>query len=315
LEPGDIMVRVPEDEEFSELVLRRAKSPEKNAFHTNLDMGGNNIASVAGIAAAKGNIGAVSSSDFLLTGAETDKKNRNEIGLLRADKAWFSATDGNPLTIVKGDLKTGAFSAASIADYGEAPNLVATNAEVKDFHMTGGRSGFTGPGHWEIGATAYFTNITLSVDRLSLSSYLDTSRGQNAYLSADDPGRLEYAAGTGIRANVVKADNVVMRDQISAELVVGGTGRALLEIRPGGTTSLSDAELLGINNDTIKIPLSPGGNDGRLESCRSIITNAGGRYNAASLANNLACQFVMYNRIERRIDIKKCLMDGGEKCE
>jgi len=315
LNPNDIMVRVPEDAEFSELVLRRAKDSKKNSFHTNLDMGGNNIVAVRAIAAAKGEIKSVSSSDFLLTGAETDRKNRNEIGGIRADKAWFSASDGNPLTIVRGDLKTGTFSSASIANYGDAPNMTAKEATVKDFHMTGGHSGFNGPAHWEIGATARLTNIILSVDRISLSSYLDTSRGQNAYLSADGSGGLEYAAGSGVKANVIKTDNIVMRDQISAELVVGGTGRALLEIRPGGTTSLPDALLAGIDNDLLRIPLNPGGNDGRLESCRSIIANAGGRYNAASLASNLACQFVMYNRIERRIDIKKCLMAGGAKCD
>ena len=314
LDPNDIMVRIPEDEEFSELVRRRAKAPEKNIFHTDLDMGGNDVGAVRTLEAETGKFKSVRTIGFSLSGTEPDRKNKNEIGLVRADKVRFSASIGNPLTIVRSDLKTGTFSAAEIANFGEAPALTAKEARGKSFAMTAGRAGFYGPARWEIKGTANFTNVTLNIDKLGLSSFLDTSRGQNAYVDQNSPSELEYSSLSGVRANIIKTDNIVMRDQISAELNVGGRGRAMIEIRPGGASSLPDVLLVGIDNDLLSIPLSAAGNDGRLESCRSVISGADGRYNAASLADAIACRFVMYNRIEQRIDIKKCLMDGGEKC-
>lgn len=311
--PDDILVLVPEEEEFSELILRNAKNPDKNIFHTNIKMDGNNITSVAALSANNGKIKNVAASDFLLSGIETDRKNKNDIGLVRARKVWFSAANGNPLTIVRSDLRTGLFSATSVANYGDAPNLTARNVEVRDFSMAAGKTGFAGPSQWNINTTASFTNITLNVERLSLSSFLDTSRGQDIFLN-EDGSSLEYMAGSGIRAKTLRTDNIIFRDQISSELLSGGTGAALLEIRPAGTTSLPDASLAGINNDQLKIPISAEDNSGKLETCRAIISRLGGKYNAASLADNIVCRFVLYNRIERRIEIKKCLLDGGTQC-
>lgn len=309
-----ILVRVPEDEEFSELIMRQAKDPSKNIFHTDLKMDGNNISAVRALSANTGKIKNVGANDFVLSGIETDRKNKNEIGGMRAGKIWFSARDGNPLTIMRSDLKTGQFFASSIANYGETPSLAAGLVTIRDFNMTAGRTGFTGPSEWNINASANFTNMTLSVEKLSISSYLDTSRGQDVFLNADDPNQLEYQSGSGIRADVMKTDNIVLRDQISSDLLAGGTGGTMIEIRPAATSLLPDAILVGINNDSLVIPLSASDNLGKTESCKNIISRFGGRYNSASLADNIICQFVLYNRIERRIEIKKCLMSGGAKC-
>jgi len=251
----------------------------------------------------------------LLSGVEADRKNKNDIGTIRAGRARFSSSDGNPLTIVRSDLMTGPFSAASIANYGEAPTLTAGSVEIRDFNMTAGRTGFAGPGKWDIKTSANFVNITLNVERLTLSSFLDTTRGQDVFLDSENPDQIEYAAGSGVRANKVLADNIILRDQISSELLSGGTGLALLEIRPAGTTVLPDVSVSGINNDGLKIPVSAEDNAGKLETCKSIITNLGGKYGSDSLSDSIICQFIMYNRIERRIDIKKCLQGGGgEEC-
>jgi hypothetical protein len=310
---SDMLILVPEDDDFSELVARKAKNPDKNIFHTNLKMGGHNLSAVSAFSANSGKIKNVSAGDFLLSGIETDRKNKNEIGTLHAGKVWFSAASGNPLTITRSDLMTGVFSAASVANYGDLPNLTAGTVTVRDFNMAAGKTGFTGPTTWEINTAANLTNITLSVERLSLSSFLDTSRGQDVFLNSEGTD-VEYTAGSGVRAGLVKTDNIIFRDQISSELLNGGTGDAILEIRPAGTSVLPDILLTGINNDSLKIPITAADNSGKTETCKTVIARLGGKYNAASLADNIVCQFVLYNRIEQRIEIKKCLMNGGTKC-
>jgi len=312
LNPRDILVRVPEDEEFSELVARSARNPQNNLFHTDLDMSGNNIAGIRLLSANTGKIKNIGVSEFRLSGIETDRRNRNEIGLVRAGRVWFMGAD-NPLTITRQDLRTGSFVVSSIANHGDAPSLVAGEITVRDFNMAAGRTGFSGPSIWEVRTNAFFVNLTLNVERLNISSFLDTSRGQDVFLDATG-GVLQYTAGSGIRANTIKTDNIILRDQISSELLQGGTGAAILEIRPAGTSMLPDIQLTGINSDRLQIPLNAMDNSGRLETCRNVITGLGGRYNSASLANNIVCQFVMYNRIEHRIEIKKCLLAGGTNC-
>jgi len=309
----DILVRVPEDEEFTELLPRASKNPSRYAFHTDLDMGNHNITGVGGLAANAGDMKTVSASDFVLSGVEADKKNQNNIGMLRAGSVYFSSPDGNPLTIIKSDLTTKSFAAASIANHGDAPTLTADKTTVRDFNMTAGRTGFTGPPRWTIKTDAFFTNITLSVEKLSISSFLDASRGQDVFL--DESGSVvEYSSGSGVRANTIKTDNIIMRDQISSALLAGGFGASMIEIRPSGTSLLPDALISSINNDMLAIPLSAADGSGKNETCRAIIGRLGGRYNSQSLAANIICRFVMYNRIERRIEIKKCLLAGGTNC-
>jgi hypothetical protein len=310
---NDIIVRVPEDEEFSELVMRRAKNPEKNVFHTDLQMDGNNVGAAAVLTAMSGGIKNVIAGDFRLSGIEADRKNKNDIGTLRAGKVWFSDSEGSPLSIVRADLRTGTFSAGSIAGWGDRPVLVADNVSVREFNMSAGRTGFAGPAEWDIKTNASFTNITLSVEKLAVSSFVDTSRGQDVYFD-ESSGETEAATGSGIRTDTIKADSITLRDQISSELLAGGAGAAIIDIRPAGTSVLPDAQVDGISGDALKIPLAAADNSGKTESCRAIITRLGGKYNSASLAGSIVCQFVMYNRIERRIDIKKCLMGGGANC-
>jgi hypothetical protein len=314
LSPDDILVRVPEDDEFSELVSRSSKKPGKNVFHTDLEMDGRDVSAVGTLSANAGRAKNAAANDFVLSGTESDRKNRNDIGTVRAGSVRFSASDGNPLTITRSDLKTGLFSAGSIANYGDLPALTAGRLAVRDFNMTAGRSGFAGPAHWDIKTNAFLTNIILSVEKLSIASFLDTSRGQDVFLSPDDSNQLEYTAGSGVRATTVKAAHIVLRDQISSDLLAGGSGDALLEIWPAGTSVLQDVLVSGINNDSLNIPISAADNSGKLETCRSIIARFGGRYNQASLSDYVICRFVMLNRIEHRIEIKKCLLGGGTNC-
>ena len=266
LDPDDILIRVPEDVEFSELVSKSAKNPEKNMFHTNLLMDGNNLNSVGLLSGNFGEIKNISASDFVLSGNKA-----NKIGKVSVGNVWFSSDDGNPLTITRSDFRTGIFSASSIANYGNTPSLTAGKLKIHDFNMTAGRVNFSGPKIWEIKTSADFTNIVITTERLTLSSFIDASRGQDVFLSSDSSS-VETQAGSGINVEVLKTDNIILRDQISSDLLAGGTGASLLEIRPAGTSSLPDILLDGLNNNYLKIPLAAIDNTGKIETCASIIS-------------------------------------------
>jgi len=313
LNPDAIYVRVPDSDEFSEMVGRNMKNPEKTPFHTTLKMDGNNIAGVQGLSAYSAEIANITANDLMLSGTDADKKNKNAIGGIRANRVVFSSKDGSPLVVSRGDLSVENLTANSVGNFLDPPALSTAAIAIRDFNMTAGRTGFTGPAVWDIKTSATMTNITLSVEKINISSFIDATRGQDAYVE-DDGTIAEYTSGSGIKVDVIKTDNIILRDQISSSLLAGGTGAAILEIRPAGTSVLPDVLVAQINNDALQIPVSAADNNGKLESCKTIITRFGGKYNAQSLAQNITCQFVMYNRIERRIDMKKCMDDGGENC-
>ena len=311
--PNDILMRVPDEDEFSELVHRRTRNPERNAFHTSLGMEDNNISGVRGLTAATGRIRQVTAREFMLSGADIDRRTRNEIGNIRTDRLSFSSSDNNPLTITRGDLRVRQLTAGSVGAFGAPPNLAVVGLEGGDFSMAAGRTTFAGPSRWDIRTSANFINITLNVERLTLSSFLDASRGQDVFLD-DFDGVPQAPSGVGIRTAIIRTNSIVLRDQISSDLLSGGQGLAILEIRPSDVSRLPDVLLATINNDSLRIPISPEDNEGRMETCRAIISRTNMRYHNNSLANNIICQFVMYNRIERRLDILQCLQDGRDRC-
>lgn len=304
LSPDDILVRVPNDEEFSELIIKNSKNPNANIFHTDLGMSNNDIKNIGTLSSSNGKIKNIAAGDFFISG-NPDRKNRNDVGEIKTSTALFSSTDGNPLTITKSDLKTGIFWAESIANFGDLPMLVTDKIFVHDFNMASERTDFNGPGTWDVSGDASFTNVSVSVERLGISSFLDAS----------SPDIFGSTTSVGIQTDVLKTGSIILRDQISSELLSGKTASALLEIRPAGVSILPDVLLSSINNDSIKIPSEASDNNGKTETCRSIITKMGKTYDESSLTDNIICQFVMYNRIEHRINIKECLLNGRTDCQ
>jgi hypothetical protein len=105
-----------------------------------------------------------------------------------------------------------------------------------------------------------------------------------------------------------------MRDQTSTALSSGGTGAVILDIRPAGTTMLPDVLLEGIDNDGVEILASPAADDSRTVNCESFVKKLEGAYNSRSLSQYLICQYLYWQNLERRIDIKQCLMAGRSDC-
>ena len=90
----------------------------------------------------------------------------------------------------------------------------------------------------------------------------------------------------------------------------------IIDIRPAGVSVLPDANVDGINNDSIAIIMRADDDSGATTNCRNVIGSIGGEesYNNNSLAQNIVCRYIFWQRLEQRIDLKKCLLEGNSKC-
>jgi hypothetical protein len=316
LDESAVYIRVPAAEEYSELVRKKESQPDANSFMSDLFMSGFSVKSIGSLSAKSVAADSVMADSLTLYGIEDGRKIKNKIAGIAADKAIFSGDGGGAaaLTIQKGSLSVKDISARTVSQFGDAGNLTADVVSVHDFSMAAGRTGFSGPAKWEVKGDAVLENVTLSVERLDISSFINASRGQDVFISDDG---LSYSVKTGIEADYAAIANITVRDQISSSLAAGGTGPVILDIRPAGTTVLPDAFVNGIDNDAVFIPSSHDDNTGKTASCKSIIDSldsGGMNYNKQSLAQHLVCQFVFWQRLEKRIDMKKCLMEGRSGC-
>ena len=118
----------------------------------------------------------------------------------------------------------------------------------------------------------------------------------------------------GVDVKNIYAANISLRDQTSYGLLNGQSGPLLIDIRPAGTSLLPDVYVDTIDNDSFEIIEDPKATDTKMISCRDVITGLNGNYNKKSLVQNIICQYVFWQRLEARIDIKQCLMSGRSDC-
>ena len=69
-----------------------------------------------------------------------------------------------------------------------------------------------------------------------------------------------------------------------------------------------------VNNDKFSIIKDVFADNGDTITCKDLIVDFDGVYNTKSLAQNIICQYVFWQRLEHRINIKQCLMAGGSDC-
>ena len=259
--------------------------------------------------------GAFESAQFTtlsLYGVEENKKSKNKISDLYANKAVFQSADGSAaLSLSHGKINTGSASLRTISRFGTTGGFESNTASVYDFSMTEGRTGFNGPSDWIVRGSVLADNFSFTVDRLDIGSYLDASRGQDVYI---DPEKLAYVTNKGIDVKNIYAANISLRDQTSYGLLNGQSGVLLVDIRPAGTSLLPDVLVDGINNDSFEIIADPKDDEGKMVTCQDIISGIGETYNAKSLSQNIICQYVFWQRLESRINIKQCLQSGRDDC-
>lgn len=297
---------------YSDIVRRNEPDLENSGFLTDLDMGGNILNNVGNGFAVRGEFDTAQFGTLSVVGVEGGKKVRNKIGDMVASKTVFQGHDGeSALTLTRGKLTADNANVRTISLFGDTGNFTAVDTSVYEFAMTAGFTGFTGPGKWDVRGNVVSNNINFSVERLDVSSYINTTRGQDVFIDSDT---LEYSSKSGLDVGILYASSVTLRDQTSSALADGRTGAVILDIRPGGTTLLPDAYVNGIDNDAFAIIRNPSADSADTVSCKEIIAGLEGVYNKQSLAQYLICQYVYWQRLEQRIDIKQCLMAGRSDC-
>lgn len=304
-------VVVPIDTVYSDIVSRK-ETDENIGFLSELDMNDNNIDKVGVLFARNGAFETAQFNTLVLYGLESGRNEKNSISDIYANRTVFQSADGGAaLSMGRGELNVSDLSLRTISKFGTAGGFESNYASVYEFSMAEGKTGFSGPSDWMVSGSVRADNFSFNVDRLEIGSYLDASRGQDVYV---DSNSLQYNTKMGIDVKNIYAANISLRDQTSYGLLNGQTGPLLIDIRPAGTSLLPDVYVDTIDNDSFEIIEDPKSADTKMISCRDVITGLNGNYNKKSLVQNIICQYVFWQRLEARIDIKQCLMSGRSDC-
>ena len=308
-----VRVGIELNDVYSDVVRRNETNLENSGFLSDLNMGGFVLDNVGNLFSVTGDLTSAQFDTLTISGQEAGKKVRNNIADISATKTIFQSTTGEAaLTLTKGTLHTDSATVKTISMFGDTGNFTADDVSVYELTMTAGRSGFTGPGEWNVRGSVVSNNISFSVERLDVSSYLSLVRGQDVFI---DNETLEYSTKSGIEVGTLYTSNITLRDQTSSGLGDGKSGAVILDIRPSGTSLLPDALVGDINNDAFQIIADPSSDDGKTISCADVIKDYEGVYHKQSLSQNLICQYLYWQRLEQRINIKQCLMAGGSDCK
>lgn len=308
---NNIHVSIPIDSMYSDIVSKKEKD-ENIGFLSELDMDSNNIDKVGVLFARNGEFQTADFNNLVLYGVETSRNDKNKIKDFYMGKAVFQGADGGAaLAVSRGDISVGDATLRTISKYGTAGSFESNVASVYDFSMSEGRTSFSGPSDWLVRGNVRADNFSFSVERLDIASFLDASRGQDVYV---DPTSLQYTNNSGIDVNNIFAANITLRDQTSYGLLNGQTGPAIIDIRPAGVSVLPDVLIDTVNNDSFEIIADPKDDESKMVSCKDVIAGIGENYNSKSLSQNIICQYVFWQRLESRINIKQCLMEGRSDC-
>lgn len=311
-EDGVVRVGIELADVYSDVVRRNEPDLDNSGFLADLNMGGFVLDNVGNLFSVRGEFETAQFGTLTISGFESGRKARNDIKNMTATKTVFQSKTGeSALSLTRGVLTADSANVRTMSMFGDAGALSVLNAGVYEFSMTAGRSGFVGPSKWDVRGNALTGNITFSIERLDISSFLNATRGQDVYIDSES---LEYSSKSGIEVGTIYASNITVRDQTSNALSAGGSGAVILDIRPAGTTMLPDVCVDDIDNDAISVISRPSADETDLIDCETIIKNLEGVYNPKSLSQNLICQYVYWQNIESRINIKQCLMAGRSDC-
>ena len=306
-----IEVTVPVDTVYSDVVSKK-EIDENVGFLSELDMNNNSVDGVGVFFARNGAFETAHFTTLSLYGLESGRDGNNKISDLYANRTVFQSTDGGAaLSLARGELNVSDLSLRTISKFGTAGGFESNSAAVYEFSMAEGKTGFTGPADWYVHGSLRADNFSFAVDRLDVGTYIDASRGQDVYI---DSSTLSYNTKMGIDVQNIYASNISLRDQTSYGLLNGQSGSLLIDIRPAGTSLLPDAYVDTINNDSFEIIANAKDTGGKTVSCKEIISGIGETYNSKSLAQNIICQYVFWQRLESRINIKQCLENGRNDC-
>jgi len=307
-----IRINVPLDSVYTDIVIKKEKDIDNANFLSDLNLGKFNLNTVDTIFSRNGVFETTQASSLIANGVEQGRKDRNRITTLNSIKTVFQSFDGNSaLSLTKGVLTTGTLSAKTISKFGDGGNLIANIASVYNFEMSEGKTSFYGPLTWNVHGSLEADKVNFSVERLDINGNINASSGQNVYVNLDS---LEYNLKSGIEVGDIYISNITLKDQTSYGLASGSTGSTIVDIRPANTSVLPDIYLSSIDTSNDKIISQVKDTDGNTTDCKSIIADLNVTYNQHSLSQYIICQYVFWQRLENRIDIKQCLLDGKSDC-
>ena len=310
---GNIDIGIQLGDMYSDVVRRNDKNSDLSGFLTDLDLGGFRFDNIGNILAMNASFDTGEITTLTIDGTEAGRKERSNIANIKTDKVVFQSTSGEAgLSLSRGTLNADTVVGRTVAKFGDTGNITVVDAAVNTFDMSAGRTGFTGPNNWDIGGNIIASRISFGVERLQVDSVINAARGQDVFI---DTSTLKYSTASGIDTDYLYASNITLRDQTSESLSHGGSGAAIIDIRPAGTSLLPDALVGTIDNGAFSIIANAEDDDDKTVDCRSIISGIGNTYNQKSLAQYIVCQYVFWQRLEHRIDIKQCLIGGGNACK
>ena len=213
---GDnIEVDIPFDVKYTDIVSK-TETDENVGFLSELDMADNNIDGIEVLFARNGEFESAQFNTLALFGVEQNKKDKNKISDLYANKTIFQTADGgSAFALSKGDINTESASLRTVSRFGTAGGFESNVASVYEFSMTEGRTSFSGPGKWSVHGSIRADNFSFTVDRLDIDSFLDVSRGQDVFVNANS---YQYSTKTGVDVKNIYASNISLRDQTSNAL-------------------------------------------------------------------------------------------------
>lgn len=308
-----VQVGIALDDVYSDIVQRNEVNTNNTAFLTNLDMGGFSLDNAGGVSGRRGEFETGQINTLTVAGTENGRKERSHVDKIVTSKTVFQSSIGeSALSLTRGVLYADSVNGRTVSKFGDTGNLTTNSAAMYEFSMTAGHSSFTGPEKWTVRGNVVADKINFKVEQLEINSFINAARGQTVYIDSET---LEYSPQSGLSTDVVRASNITLRDQISNSLAGGGSGAVVIDVRLSGTSVLPDVLVEGINNDNIKIIKEPGDNKTDFDKCNSVVQSVSGKYSAKSLSQYIICQYMFWQRLEQRINIKKCLQDGGSDCD
>lgn len=307
-----LMVGVPLNTLYQDVVRRNEPDVLNSAFLTDLDMNEFSIENVDKII-GHNLVAETAAFDTLnIFGNETERNSKNKIKSIVSTRAIFqSKSGGSALALTRGSLKAQNVFGKTVSQFGSTGNFESNSASVDSFNITAGYTGFTGPLKWDVRGNVETDYVTFSAERLEVGSYLNVSSGQDAYISDDN---VTYNSTSGVSVDNMVASHITLRDQTSRALDYGQTGAVIIDIRPASITVLPDVQVEGINNDGFAILKNPKRDDDSTMDCKTVVNTVGEVYNSNSLAQHILCEYLFWMRLEQRINAKQCLMAGGSDC-
>ena len=324
-----IKVAVPVENKYSDIVLK-LETDENIGFLTSMNMEYHNIKDVKDLYANNGSF-----EEDLEVGNNVDVDSLTVTGI-SGEEMYGIGSEGNKITnliadvshvfgnlnVKSGDLNTDSAIFNTLGKSGSSPDVYSTEAKVnllsqatKD-DMYGN---FAGPNTWDI----YGGNLeakTLSAGSMIINGgfAFDSSgfSGMSTGEFSTESALSVKAQPVGINAGTLSVSRLILYNKSVYELTKSAEGTVWADIAldSGNISIFPDIYDTSINNNKILILWHPFDDDNTTLTCGEFLQTIFGEsfpYNIYSVSQNIICQYVYWERLERRLNIKNCRDSGS----